>query len=55
MVVENELKTGTLVEVLPGWPPKAGIVHAVFPSRRGLLLGVRYLLDYVAENITKPA
>lgn len=55
MVVENELKTGKLVEVLPGWHPKVGIVHAVFPSRRGLLPSVRYLLDYVADNIIKPA
>lgn len=28
-----------------------GIVHAVFPSRRGLLPAVRLLIDYLATHI----
>lgn len=51
MVVKDELDKGTLVEVIPGWAPKGGIVHAVFPSRRGLLPSVRLLLDYLAAHI----
>jgi len=31
--------------VLPEWRPASEIVHAVFPSRRGLLSSVRSLLD----------
>ena len=53
MVVEEDLKQGRLVEVLPGWAPKGGIIHAVFPSRRGLLPGIRLLIDYLAEHILK--
>ena len=33
----NELRAGQLELVLPGWAPKPGIFHAVFPSRRGLI------------------
>ncbi|KUE87014.1 LysR family transcriptional regulator [Cupriavidus necator] len=51
MVVEEDLRNGALVDVLPGWAPKGGIVHAVFPSRRGLLPNVRLLIDYLAANI----
>ncbi|SEU42478.1 transcriptional regulator, LysR family [Burkholderia cepacia] len=53
MVVENDLRDGTLVDVLPGWAPKGGVVHAVFPSRRGLLPRVRLLIDFLAEHIRK--
>lgn len=51
MVVDADLAAGRLVRVLPGWAPRAGIVHAVFPSRRGRLPAVRSLLDYLAEHI----
>ncbi|KFC74377.1 Trancriptional regulatory protein, LysR family protein [Bosea sp. LC85] len=50
MVVQDDLQTGTLVEVLPRWAPRAGIIHAVFPSRRGLLPSVRALLDFLAAE-----
>src|SRR3546814_5978427 len=33
----DDVRTGRLVHVLPDWRPKAAIVHAVFPSRRGPL------------------
>ncbi|WP_049103997.1 LysR substrate-binding domain-containing protein, partial [Burkholderia cenocepacia] len=53
MVVEDDLRDGTLIDVLPGWAPKGGVVHAVFPSRRGLLPRVRLLIDFLAEHIRK--
>jgi DNA-binding transcriptional LysR family regulator len=31
--------------------PKGGVIHAVFPSRRGLLPKVRLLIDYLAARI----
>jgi DNA-binding transcriptional LysR family regulator len=49
-VVRKDLADGTLIDVLPGWAPRAGIVHAVFPSRRGLLPSVRALLDFLAAE-----
>ncbi|KAG1583554.1 hypothetical protein G6F46_015090 [Rhizopus delemar] len=50
MMISEELARGALVPVLPEWVPKHGIVHAVFPSRRGLLPAVRALLDFLAER-----
>jgi DNA-binding transcriptional LysR family regulator len=49
-VVADDLKVGRLVELLPEWSPKAGIIHAVFPSRRGLLPSVRTLLDFLTTE-----
>lgn len=51
IILRDVMASGQLVEVLPGWAPRSGIVHAVFPSRRGLLPSVRLLLDYLAEHI----
>lgn len=50
MVVAKDIETGNLVDILPDWVPKAGIVHAVFPSRRGLLPAVRSLIDHLAAE-----
>ena len=33
-----------------GETPRSGIVHAVFPSRRGLLPSVRGLIDFLAAE-----
>lgn len=51
MVVEDDLSNGTLVDILPSWAPKGGIVHVAFPFRRGLLPKVRLLIDYLAARI----
>lgn len=50
MMIHEELLKGTLIEILPEWKPQDGIVHAVFPSRRGLLPAVRHLLDFLADE-----
>lgn len=49
-MVADDLRHGDLVDILPEWRPKAGVVHAVFPSRRGLLPSVRALLDFIAAE-----
>lgn len=48
LVVWDDLQKGRLETVLPEWRPSNEIVHAVFPSRRGLLPSVRALLDFLA-------
>lgn len=53
MIVMDQLNAGALAELLPGWSPKYGVVHAVFSSRRGLLPSVRALIDFLAEEIAK--
>lgn len=42
-----ELQAQLLVPVLPGWAPKPGVAHAVFPSRRGQVPAVRSFLDFM--------
>lgn len=48
LMVSRDVAAGRLVTLLPEWRPQAGIVHAVFPSRRGLLPSVRQFLDFLA-------
>jgi hypothetical protein len=36
---------------MPQWVPRCGVVHALFPSRRGLLPSVRGLIDFLAEQL----
>ena len=50
MMIGDELESGRLVDVLPQWAPRSRIVHAVFPSRRGLLPSVRALIDHLAKE-----
>ncbi len=50
MLVRDELADGTLVRLVPDWTPRREIIHAVFPSRRGLIPSVRALVDHLAEQ-----
>lgn len=50
LLVWPDVKAGRLIQVLPGWRPPAAVVHAVFPSRRGLLPSVRALLDFFGQE-----
>ncbi|TAM90051.1 MAG: LysR family transcriptional regulator [Candidimonas sp.] len=54
MIVDDALQAGGLIELLPEWSPEIGRIHAVFPSRRGLLPSVRALLDYLAKRMAEP-
>jgi DNA-binding transcriptional LysR family regulator len=42
---------GELEVVLPDWSVPQGIMHFVYPSRRGMLPGVRALVDFLAERL----
>lgn len=48
--MHRDLAEGRLVDVLPGWAPRTEVVHAVLPTRRGLLPAARALLDFMAER-----
>jgi DNA-binding transcriptional LysR family regulator len=50
LLVANDLETGALVRLLPSLKAQIGIVHAVFPSRRGMIPAVRALLDFLSET-----
>jgi DNA-binding transcriptional LysR family regulator len=50
-VVRGDLRTGALRRVLPGWNAPQGVLHVVFPSRRGMLPAVRAFIDFLAERM----
>ncbi len=50
LLVGEYLAQGSLVDVLPGWKPRREIIHAVFPSRRGMLPAVRALIEHLADR-----
>ncbi|HJR11856.1 MAG TPA: LysR substrate-binding domain-containing protein [Rhodanobacteraceae bacterium] len=45
----EELRDGRLRVVLPDWGLPQGILHIVYPSRRGMLPAVRALVDFLAD------
>lgn len=47
----DALRGGTLVRVLPDWSGREEILHLIFVSRRGLLPGVRAVIDFAAEAL----
>lgn len=48
MLTSQLIDEGRLVHVLEGWAPRDEIIHAVYPSRRGMLPSVRALIDFLA-------
>ena len=44
------LKDGSLLPLLPGWEPPAGLIQAVYASRRGMRPAVRQLLDALIDG-----
>jgi len=50
MMVREALKQDNLIRLLPEWVLRREIIHAVFPSRRGLLPSVRVLIDYLVQR-----
>ncbi len=54
-VCERPIAAGCLERVLPEWGGPEGTMHFVYPSRRGLLPGVRALVDFLAERLPQSA
>lgn len=48
---QQDMESGRLVRLLPEWSQPKAIVHAVFPSRRGLVPAVRSFLDFLGETV----
>lgn len=48
----QDISSGRLVNLLPGWAPRPGLVHAVFPTRRGMVPSVRRFLDFLGEHMS---
>lgn len=47
--------SGELEVLLPDWSAPQGIMHFVYPSRRGMMPGVRALVDFLAERLPEAA
>jgi DNA-binding transcriptional LysR family regulator len=54
-VVQESLNAGALERVLPEFSLPPGLLHAVFPSRRGMVPAVRALIDALGEGLKDPA
>jgi DNA-binding transcriptional LysR family regulator len=50
VMARDQLAAGSLLRLMPDWAPRREIIHAVFPSRRGLLPSVRALIDFLAQR-----
>jgi DNA-binding transcriptional LysR family regulator len=50
-VVQESVSMGVLERVLPEFSLPPGLLHAVFPSRRGMVPAVRALIDALAEGL----
>lgn len=55
LMVKEQLAAGELVALLEGWEPRREVIHAVFPSRRGLLPSVRALVDFLTDEYARMA
>jgi len=53
MVTRDLVAEGRLQHVLQDWAPREEIVHAVYPSRRGMLPAVRGLIDFLADGFAR--
>ncbi len=51
----EDLADGRLEQVLPRWSLPPGIVHAVYPSRRGMGPAPRSFLDFLGEKLLDQA
>lgn len=53
LLVSDDIRSGALVRPVHGWAPKRHVVHAVYPSKRGLLPSVRALLDHLGSSFER--
>jgi DNA-binding transcriptional LysR family regulator len=49
-LITDELSRGVLLRLLPSLSSPSGVLHAVFPSRRGMVPAVRLLLDFLSRG-----
>jgi len=49
-LVDADIKTGRLKHLLPELATRPGLVHAIFPTRRGMVPAVRQLLEALAAG-----
>ena len=50
LIINEDLKAGRLVKVIPAWEPKPELIHLAYTSRRGLLPSVKALIDFLVDE-----
>jgi len=55
MVADRHIASGELVEIIQGWTPVSGVIHALFPTRRGLLPSIRSFIDFLVASFSDEA
>ncbi|XHS79221.1 LysR substrate-binding domain-containing protein [Burkholderiaceae bacterium UC74_6] len=50
-VCEDDLRQGRLIDLLPGHRPPAHQLHAVYPTRRGMVPALKAFIDLLATEI----
>ena len=48
---KKDLSEGSLIRILSDWAIADGTVHLVFTSRRGMLPGIRAVIDFLADTL----
>ena len=51
--VHDDIRVGRLQRLLPGLATTPGLVHAIFPTRRGMVPAVRHLLDALVAGFAE--
>jgi DNA-binding transcriptional LysR family regulator len=51
LVIRNDLEEGRVVRVLPEWNLPEQKLHVIYPSRQGLTLAARTLIDFIVEHV----
>ncbi|NHB57809.1 LysR substrate-binding domain-containing protein [Acinetobacter shaoyimingii] len=51
--VWEELRSGTMIELLPEWHLPKGVIHIAYVSRHGMLPSIRLLLEYLIEEFKR--
>jgi DNA-binding transcriptional LysR family regulator len=53
-MVEDDIRAGTLVRVMPGWESRPTDIHAVYPARQNLPPRLTLFLDHLARALSPP-
>jgi DNA-binding transcriptional LysR family regulator len=53
-MVANDIRTGLLIHVMPGWASRTNDVHAVYPARQNLPPRLALFIDHLTRALNPP-
>lgn len=53
LICREDIRRGDLEIVLPGWTLPPHEIHAIYPSRKGMVPAVRTLIDFLVQSIRR--